>query len=154
MTKYMLMPVFLTCALVSGSALFGQEPEPAAPGHMDAAFHEMDVRDRQLDLEQREAEMAFDNETRKLKLEERRIELAHKRQQLEHGDRVRHFGRNSCKAVFGGLCLAIHILLAVWVFGDIRKRNSGSGIWIVVTLLAGFFGALLYAVVRLGDKRE
>ncbi len=42
--------------------------------------------------------------------------------------------------------------LAIWVYGDIRKRNAGSGIWIVVTLLAGFFGALLYAIARLGDK--
>ena len=46
----------------------------------------------------------------------------------------------------------IHILLAVWVYQDLRRRNTGSGIWIVITLLAGLCGAAVYALVRLGDK--
>ena len=36
---------------------------------------------------------------------------------------------------------------------DIRSRKAGSGLWVVITLLAGFFGALIYAVVRLGDMQ-
>lgn len=48
--------------------------------------------------------------------------------------------------------LVIHILLATWVYQDIRRRGTGSGIWIVVTLLAGLFGAAVYALVRLGEK--
>jgi len=50
------------------------------------------------------------------------------------------------------VCLTIHILLSVWVYQDLRRRNTGSGIWIVITLLAGLFGAAVYALVRLGDK--
>jgi len=50
--------------------------------------------------------------------------------------------------------LVIHILLAIWVSRDIRQKNSGSGIWVVVTLMAGLMGALVYAVVRLGDARQ
>lgn len=46
----------------------------------------------------------------------------------------------------------IHILLAVWVYQDLRRRNTGSGIWIVITLLAGLCGAAVYALVRLGEK--
>ena len=37
---------------------------------------------------------------------------------------------------------------------DIRKRNAGSGLWIVLTLFAGLFGAIVYALVRLGDMKE
>lgn len=55
---------------------------------------------------------------------------------------------------FLGLCFLIHVLLTVWVYQDIRQRHTGSGLWIVITLLTGFFGALLYAIVRLGDKKE
>ena len=50
-------------------------------------------------------------------------------------------------------CLVIHILLAIWVYQDIRRRTTGSGIWIVVTLLAGLCGAAVYALVRIGEKQ-
>ena len=46
----------------------------------------------------------------------------------------------------------IHVLLAVWVYQDLRRRNTGSGIWIIITLLVGLCGAAVYALVRLGDK--
>ncbi|HOK96600.1 MAG TPA: hypothetical protein PK052_12360 [Anaerohalosphaeraceae bacterium] len=51
-------------------------------------------------------------------------------------------------------CAVVHILSAVWVFQDIRTRGAGSGVWIVIALLAGLFGVLVYAVVRLGDIRK
>ena len=46
-----------------------------------------------------------------------------------------------------------HLLLAVWVFQDIRKRGEGSGLFIVLVLLAGFCGAILYALVRIGERK-
>ena len=46
----------------------------------------------------------------------------------------------------------IHVMLAVWVFTDIRKRGEGSGIFIVLALIAGILGTILYALVRLGDR--
>jgi hypothetical protein len=49
---------------------------------------------------------------------------------------------------------ACHILLAVWIFLDIRKRGEGHGIFIALALLAGFCGAILYALVRLGDTKK
>ena len=50
------------------------------------------------------------------------------------------------------ICAVVHLLLAIWVYQDIRNRNAGSGLWIVVTLLTGLLGVLVYALVRLGDK--
>jgi hypothetical protein len=51
-------------------------------------------------------------------------------------------------------CAVVHVLTAVWVFQDIRVRGAGSGLWIVIALLAGLLGVLVYAVVRIGDFRK
>jgi len=50
--------------------------------------------------------------------------------------------------------LACHILLAVWIFLDIRQRGEGHGIFIALALLAGFCAAILYALVRLADTKK
>jgi hypothetical protein len=60
-----------------------------------------------------------------------------------------------CAARAGALVIAAcHVLLAVWVFLDIRKRGEGHGIFIALALLAGFCGAILYALVRLADTKK
>jgi hypothetical protein len=46
-----------------------------------------------------------------------------------------------------------NVLLAAWVYTDIRKLGQGHGIFIALVLLAGFPAAILYAVVRIGDKK-
>jgi hypothetical protein len=48
----------------------------------------------------------------------------------------------------------VHILVAIWVYMDIRQLNRGSGIWIVIALLTGLLGGLVYAIVRIGDARQ
>jgi len=48
----------------------------------------------------------------------------------------------------------IHLLLASWVYTDIRKRGEGHGIFIVLALLGGIPAAILYALVRIGDKKS
>lgn len=51
-------------------------------------------------------------------------------------------------------CIVVcNILLAVWVFTDIRKRGEGSGLFIVLALLIGIPAAVVYALVRIGDKK-
>ncbi|MCJ7675488.1 MAG: hypothetical protein MUO33_10105, partial [Sedimentisphaerales bacterium] len=50
--------------------------------------------------------------------------------------------------------VAVHILAAVWVNKDIRQRGCGSGLWVLISLLAGLLGTLVYAVVRLGDGEK
>ena len=52
-----------------------------------------------------------------------------------------------------GFLAVIHILLAFWVFTDIRKRGEGHGVFIVIALLAGVPGTILYALVRIGDRK-
>ena len=78
------------------------------------------------------------------------MELEHQRRMMERlGPEMRH--HKPVAALFFLGCVVVHILVAAWVYKDIRARECGSGIWIAIALLAGLFGALVYAVVRLGD---
>lgn len=52
------------------------------------------------------------------------------------------------------ILVVIHVMLAVWVYTDIRKRGEGHGLFIVLALLGGIPAAILYALVRLGDKKS
>ena len=138
----MLVPVTALCQ----EPLEGEKPPPVNPEH------QIRVRRMQLELEKREAELDFEREMRELELGKRRIELAHKQKEQEHRSGFRH--HKKCMFPLFVICFIVHILVAVWVYQDIRKRNRGSGIWIVVALLTGLFGVLVYAVVRLGDIRK
>jgi hypothetical protein len=51
------------------------------------------------------------------------------------------------------VALLFNILAAIWIFSDIRKRGEGPGIFVALALIAGAPAALIYAVVRLGDKK-
>ena len=99
--------------------------------------------------------------------QEQRQQLDRERQELQHQrDRMqpqrqwparKQMHKGGHKPLCGLLmvmCLVVHILVAIWVFQDIRKRETGSGIWIVIALLAGQLGALVYAVVRIGDIKQ
>ena len=46
-----------------------------------------------------------------------------------------------------------NILLAIWIFTDIRKRGEGSGIFIVLALVAGIPSAIIYSLTRIGDRK-
>ena len=50
--------------------------------------------------------------------------------------------------------LISNILLAIWIFTDIRKRGEGSRIFIAVALVAGIPTAIIYALVRIGDRKS
>lgn len=131
-----------------------------SPGFCEEAEEElmsiekrMDLRNMELEAEEMEANAEFRRQMQELELEERRIELEHLRKKLDwpgHGKSC----HEKCAGPFLMVCFIVHILVSIWVYQDIRKRNSGSGIWIVIALLAGLFGGLVYAIVRLGEIRE
>ena len=51
------------------------------------------------------------------------------------------------------LLVFCHLLLAGWIYTDIRRRGEGHGVFIILALLAGFPAAVVYALVRIGDKK-
>ena len=121
----------------------------------ERAERHFEIQEREMELQQRRAEMQHEAEMRELELDERRAEMEGD-ERNDETERLRHGPRRG-KGKFMPLllvCLVVHILAAVWVFQDIRNRNAGSGLWIVIALLSGLFGTLVYAVIRLGDLKQ
>jgi hypothetical protein len=56
-----------------------------------------------------------------------------------------------------GLCVLVwllcNILLAIWIFTDIRKRGEGPAIFVALALVAGIPAAVIYSLVRIGDRK-
>ena len=131
---------------------FCQEADEASE-QLQAAESQLGLHRIQLEFQKSEAEADFRQQMRELELEERRIELERQREALKiYGQQKHH--NNGGAAPFIILCLVVHILVTVWVYQDIRKRNAGSGIWIAIALLAGLLGVLVYAIVRVGDNQQ
>ena len=145
MKRYVLLSVLLV-SMFACTAVLSQEFEPE---DMEIRMEMQEMHEREMELQQREAKTNMEREMQKLELEQRRLEL----------ERAREDDDDGCECG-GGLvlllliCAIVHLLVAIWVYMDIRQLNRGSGIWIVIALLAGLLGALVYAVVRIGDSRQ
>jgi hypothetical protein len=149
---------------------------------MVEAMQGMQIREREMDLEEREIELESHRRMKELEFKKHEAGLKMYFQKLG-GDQKKDWGsckkgdgkcsgRSAgncgvkgrrmcggnaahlmCMGLFGLTLIVVHVLLAIWIFTDIRKRNAGSGIWIVVTLMIGFPGAVLYLLARIGDVR-
>jgi hypothetical protein len=124
----------LVVVLMAGSPAWCEERE------LDVA-QEME----HLQVQREQAEFRFDQEMRELELGERRMELAQR-----NAKRPAHKAGEIAHVIWL-VCMVTHLLMALWVYQDVRKKDNGNGIWIVITLLVGFFGAAVYALIRIGD---
>lgn len=123
---------------------------------------QMEIRNFQLNIEEREMEMDFQRQMKQLELKKRTLGMEDWAQKKKgHAGYKRHHEKAAFKRHHGkcgraifAIIVIVNILLAVWVFQDIRKKSDSSGIWIVIALLTGLLGVLVYAVVRLGDIRK
>ena len=143
MKKFMLIAM-LTAIFVPANS-FGEEHEkrPARP----AASREQQMRMQhmELELEKREIELDFQRQMKELELQQHRNEIK--------GCKHHNWQHGKCRGLLL-LFLIVHILTAVWVYKDIQQRKTGSGVWIVIALITGLLGTLVYAVVRIGDTRH
>ena len=144
MKRYVLPAVL--AALLLPAAAFPEEGDP-----MENLELELELQSVKMEMAERESELKFRERMRELDLEQKRAEIECQRASFGLRDRPMYAIRGM---VF--LCVAagliIRILAAVWVSKDTHRRGVGSGIWVVIVLLAGLFGVLTYAVVRLGDN--
>jgi hypothetical protein len=176
------MKAYLLFAVLAGTLLaaisFAQEPyedEPTPEEAMEREIHmrnmqlelnerqtlaevgekmrQIELKKEQMALQQREAEMGFNQQMRDIELQKHRLALKNNQQRRKHQAGAEHNGHGEMFPLLA-ICCIVHILVAVWIYQDIRRRNAGSGIWIVIALLTGLLGALVYAVVRLGDSRQ
>ena len=142
--KQCILIAMLMVIFVPANSL-GQEQKKRPPKPAVNRKQQMQQRNMELGIEEREIELNFLREMKELELQQRRNELkGRKHHNWKHG---------KCRGLLL-LCLIVHILTAVWVYKDIQQRKTGSGIWIVIALLTGLLGTLVYAVVRIGDIRQ
>ena len=113
--------------------------------------HEFDLDEglERIEFEQMRSGLEFDQKMRELEITKRQLELERLRREMDRPD-PHHQKKKDGEFLF--LIFGIvHILMAIWVYKDVRKRNNGNGVWIAITLLVGFFGASVYALIRMGD---
>jgi hypothetical protein len=154
--------VCLAIGLMSPSVL-GEEHNEG----FEQRLHAMELEARELELQNQR----MDLESRELDLQHQRMEIAALERRIDgafdgafddddregrrgpgaHGKRGGHCG--GC-AVICVILFVAHILLAIWVQGDAKRRGVSYGLWLTLTLLTGFLGAITYALVRIGDVQE
>jgi hypothetical protein len=151
MKRYVLITVLM--AMFFSTPVFSQDPDEGRGRPEKDMGHRLRLRRAQLELEERESDLNFQQQMRELELEQRRMELQCQRAGKKHKEGWKHKRKDDAAPLLIIIAI-VHILTAVWVYQDIRKRSAGSGIWIVIALLTGLLGTLVYAVVRLGDTKQ
>ena len=145
MKRYVLSMMLATMFVPAFAAAQEEGPE-------DIEF-QIEMHERKMELQHREAEMDIERRMQELELEKYKIELEHMRRPKEHPGHMKNHDKDGAHPLLL-LVLVVHILCAVWVYQDIRRRAGGSGIWIVIALLTGLLGTLVYAVVRIGESQK
>ncbi|MFO7792270.1 MAG: hypothetical protein R6W73_04705 [Candidatus Saliniplasma sp.] len=46
------------------------------------------------------------------------------------------------------IIIIVHIVLAVWVYRDAEKRGEEPVLWLIVFLVAGIIGLIIWLIVR------
>ncbi len=138
------MKRLMLCVALASLLLPGLTPSQDQDDLQRDPEYRMELDRRELELENLRAEAEFERRMQELELEGKKMRLEQATQQPEGG----------ALAVLLILCAVVRVLVAVWIYQDIRQRNTGSGLWIVLGLLGGLLAALVYAVVRLGDKNH
>jgi len=49
------------------------------------------------------------------------------------------------------LWFVVAILIAVWVYRDAEKRGENGALWLIIVLITGILGLIIWLIVR-GDK--
>lgn len=135
--KRLILCVALVSLLLPGLTFSQKQDDP-----QKNPKYQMDLQRKELEMENLRAKAEFERRMQEIEFEGKRL-------QLEQAMNPREGGPMALLLI---VCAVVHILVAVWIYQDIRHRNAGSGLWIVLGLLAGLLAALVYAVVRLGDK--
>jgi len=139
-----LLITILTAVFVS-PAVLAQEPFEGEPPPEEEMEREIYMHKMQLEQRQHEAQMNFGRERRQLELKKQNMELQQREAQMDFDQKMREIELEKH-----------HIALE----REQRPQKHPacfahcSGIWIVIALLTGLLGALVYAVVRLGDSRQ
>ena len=50
--------------------------------------------------------------------------------------------------VIGVIWCIVSIALCVWVYRDAERREMGGALWLIIVLLTGCIGCIIYLIVR------
>ena len=142
--KRIFLFTLMASILIPVLAYSQDNPEAAAQRKNATPTREIQMREKELDLQQKEAEFKFQQAKRELELQSYKIKL----------ENARNPKKNEIMPILFMIIVVVNILCAIWVYQDIQKKSHESGIWIVIALLAGLIGTLVYAVIRIGDTTK
>jgi len=54
----------------------------------------------------------------------------------------------ACTGIFAVVWFVIWLLVAIWVYKDAEKRGANGVLWLIVVVLLGIIGLIIYLVVR------
>ena len=136
------MGIVLLSMLIGPVAVCEEEGEGMEPEY------QMELKRMEMELSREESNLRMEERLAELEVEKRELELEHARRQLGR------YGGPHCgePGVLVLIIIVVHVLTAVWVYGDIKARKCGSWMWVAIAILAGLLGTLVYAVVRIGDS--
>jgi hypothetical protein len=117
--------------------------------HKEDLENQLGLQELQFQVMRQESEFKIEQRKRELKLEMHELQV-----QQMRGDLAEWHGERNIYNIILLLAMIINVLLAIWVYLDSRSRQAAAGLWIVIVLLSGVFGAIPYSLVRLGDIRE
>ena len=141
--KHYLLLALLVSLLLPTAAVFAEGEETP---DMERFHQQMEIERMEMEMENDRAELEFEKEMRQLELEAKRRQLA--------GKAKGHHGKGGKCGGMMAIIMIVHILTAIWVYQDIKKGSEVSGIWIVIALLTGLLGTLVYAVIRLVESPQ
>ncbi len=61
------------------------------------------------------------------------------------------FGILALIIAFAVVWFVVAILIAVWVYRDAEKRGESGVLWLIIVLIAGIIGLIIWLIIR-GDK--
>jgi len=50
--------------------------------------------------------------------------------------------------IFAAIFWIIALLIAIWVYKDAKKRDMNAAVWLLIVLVTGCIGCIIYLVVR------
>lgn len=117
---------------------------------LERRVNEMAERQEQM-IRRLEGQMERQAQMEQARSENRRPQLAPGGAPLPGAKRAK--GLHDLLGLLFLIGIMCNILLAIWIFTDIRKRGEGSGLFIALALVAGIPAAIIYSLIRIGDKK-
>lgn len=65
------------------------------------------------------------------------------------------FGLGFVACILPIIWLVVAILIAIWVYRDAEKRGSSGALWLIIVIITGIIGLIIWLVVRppIGGKK-